>query len=193
MRRYGSACYCVEASGELATELMSDSSGKMRVVRAAVSGENGFGEFCVSTDITGSSLGRVAGGKQLRSEMVPLRTIESIAQELGLDRIDLMKVDIEGAEVYALEVIPECLLQRIDQIAIEFHDVHGVISTRDVTATKRRLERLGFDGIKFSLNNTNWVFVRRDRIGVGWLEWWYVKVIVRWIRGTFRKLRLSGN
>ena len=51
---------------------------------------------------------------------VPVRRLATIAQNLGHGRIDLLKMDIEGAEYAALS---ECLdsFPMIDQLLVEFH------------------------------------------------------------------------
>jgi len=52
----------------------------------------------------------------------PARSLESLCAELGIQEIDLLKLDIEGAELEVLEQAPASLLARIRQITCEFHD-----------------------------------------------------------------------
>jgi hypothetical protein len=49
---------------------------------------------------------------------VPGASIESLMREAGVDRIDLLKVDIEGAEIDALRAAP---LDRVGELITEFH------------------------------------------------------------------------
>ncbi len=56
---------------------------------------------------------------------VSIRAIDSVWQELGLGNVDLMKINIEGAEFPLLEKMIECdLLKRVDHYLIQFHEWH---------------------------------------------------------------------
>jgi FkbM family methyltransferase len=48
-----------------------------------------------------------------------LRRLETLADEQGLDRIDLLKVDVEGAELELLEGIGEARWRSVRQLAME--------------------------------------------------------------------------
>ncbi len=54
-----------------------------------------------------------------------LTTISAAMREHDIDRIDFIKVDVEGAEWAALEGIEESDWPRIRQLALEVHDVDG--------------------------------------------------------------------
>jgi FkbM family methyltransferase len=72
---------------------------------------------------------------------VPARRLVTLAGELGLSHIDLLKMDIEGAEypvIADLTSAPEHLLPR--QLLVEFHHFFpeiGVIATREAIETLR--------------------------------------------------------
>jgi FkbM family methyltransferase len=72
---------------------------------------------------------------------VPARRLLTLAGELGLSRIDLLKMDIEGAEygvIADLPHTPERLLPR--QLLVEFHHFFpeiGVLATRKAIAALR--------------------------------------------------------
>lgn len=53
---------------------------------------------------------------------VETRTLEALARERGLQRIDLLKLDCEGAEGRILASMPEALLASVRRVAMEFHD-----------------------------------------------------------------------
>ena len=82
-----------------------------------------------------------------KGESFPVRRLQSIAAELGHDAIDLLKMDIEGAEYDAVED----LLQtgpRIGQILIEFHHRlrrEQLARTRETIAGLRQAGYLIFD------------------------------------------------
>jgi FkbM family methyltransferase len=56
---------------------------------------------------------------------VPARTIASIAEELGHERVDLLKLDIEGSEYPVLDALD---LRRLGVrvVCVAFHNDHGV-------------------------------------------------------------------
>ena len=74
---------------------------------------------------------------------VPAYTIESIAARLGHARIDLLKMDIEGAEY---EVIEGLLagVQRPRQLLVEFHHRHTGFSRADTAAAVAALQAAGY-------------------------------------------------
>jgi hypothetical protein len=75
---------------------------------------------------------------------VPGVTLATLVDRLGLARIDLMKVDIEGAEIALFDAAPDDLLRSIAQITVEFHDFADPSRAPAVRRTLARLDRLGF-------------------------------------------------
>lgn len=67
----------------------------------------------------------------LRKESCPVKTLSAELTASGFDRIDLVKIDVEGAEEDVLTGIDESDWPRIRQFVIEVHDVDG------------RVERIG--------------------------------------------------
>ena len=56
---------------------------------------------------------------------VEIRDVATVFDGLGLDRIDLLKLNIEGAEYDVLDRLAETgWLARIDQILVQFHEWH---------------------------------------------------------------------
>jgi FkbM family methyltransferase len=55
-------------------------------------------------------------------ESVPCVRLEEALELCGVEKIDLLKIDVEGAEVEILEGADPKIWERIDRIALEFHD-----------------------------------------------------------------------
>jgi FkbM family methyltransferase len=75
------------------------------------------------------------------------RRLSQVVEEAGVDRIDIVKLDIEGAEVGVLLSEDGSFLQRIDQITCEFHDgsmTGGTVTSEEVRKAIARLNSLGF-------------------------------------------------
>jgi amino acid adenylation domain-containing protein/FkbM family methyltransferase len=70
----------------------------------------------------------------------PLKTISQAIRENGVDRIDLLKIDVENGEWQVLEGIDDCHWPIIRQVVMEVHDVEDRL---DLIATK--LRAAGFD------------------------------------------------
>ena len=56
------------------------------------------------------------------SEPVPSVTLHQAIDQCGVSRIELLKIDIEGAEIEVLEGADIDVWERIERVAIEFHD-----------------------------------------------------------------------
>ena len=69
---------------------------------------------------------------------VPVRTLPSLMEEHGLDHIDLLKVDVEGAEIQVFEGAAECLRSgKVHRVICELHGTRQQV--------KPMLEELGFE------------------------------------------------
>ena len=74
-------------------------AGRVRLVQAAAWNSPGSLQFEVGT---ASQTGHVAGASSARAVTVRAVTLDDVAAELKLPRVDFIKMDIEGAERHAL-------------------------------------------------------------------------------------------
>jgi len=65
-------------------------------------------------------------------EEVEEKTLETIINELNLNKIDFLKIDCEGAEYQIFDSTPDSIFDKITTISMEFHD----IKNKDFTAEK---------------------------------------------------------
>lgn len=72
---------------------------------------------------------------------VPCTTLDDVLASNGLSGVDLLKIDIEGAEYEVLYGAQACL-ERIREIRMEYHTVDGV--GHDVESLKQFLTRRGY-------------------------------------------------
>jgi FkbM family methyltransferase len=92
--------------------------------RAAVSDADGVVQLRVNgpTDAFDIPAAPIQRGNDDRSlEEVEARTLHSILKDVGLERVDLMKMDIEGSEYAVLESSPDAIA-RCDRVVMEWHD-----------------------------------------------------------------------
>jgi FkbM family methyltransferase len=182
--RYGCRVCAVEANPNLVPTIQRLEG--VEVLHVAAVGAPGEVELHLSDDILASTVLKgqpgVANGTVVRVKGL---TLAQIFEHFGLTRADLIKIDIEGAEVGLIMNAPEALLRTVPQITMEFHDFCGLSTPREVEAVCRRLRDLGFDGFRFGIDNTNWLFAQRNLRGVGALRRWYATQFVRRARNVF--------
>lgn len=76
-----------------------------------------------------------------------VRRLKSIMEENGHDRIDLLKLDIEGAEFDVIDDILHCDV-RIHQLVVEFHYKHKEFEGRGVELLSRTISLLNDKGYR---------------------------------------------
>jgi FkbM family methyltransferase len=139
---------CVEPDPRTFAMLERNLGGDPRatLVRAAVTAENGP----VGLRRTeGSSWGTTVGGG---GEDAPGVTLEALLDAHGLDRVDLLKVDIEGLEHEALRASPA--LARAGMVVGELHPGRFAVGAEHALEDLRRcggFERSGLEGDIFVL------------------------------------------
>ncbi|HIM22043.1 MAG TPA: FkbM family methyltransferase [Gammaproteobacteria bacterium] len=90
----------------------------------------------------------------------PVKDIDTIASELKHKEIDLLKMDIEGAEYEVIEALPKNRVA-INQILIEFHHMYkGVPISKTVDAIST-LSNLGFE--LFNISQRTYEFSFRKK------------------------------
>lgn len=62
-----------------------------------------------------------AGSDTSKRARVPVRSVAAVLGELGLERIDVIKVDTEGAEYDILTAVPAAVLERVRLVTGELH------------------------------------------------------------------------
>lgn len=75
--------------------------------------------------------------------VTPAYTLESIMRELGHERIDLLKLDVEGAEYDAIDAMLRAAA-RPGQILVEFHHRFPAIGKRRTAVCIERLRAAGY-------------------------------------------------
>ncbi len=89
----------------------------------------------------------------------PVKTLSTIMRELGHERIDILKMDIEGAEYAVLEDILRSP-PPIGQILVEFHHRMPGHSLDQTRAAIERLRERGYRVFDVSPRGTEYAFVR---------------------------------
>jgi len=144
-RRPGTTSLIVEADPGLFEALQTAPGG--RKIWAAASGSDGEATFHASDNPEGGNIFSEEG----EQFTVKTHSLETLAGMLGAETVDLMKVDIEGAELELFESASDSLLQRFKQITIEFHDFLDPSHLPRIEKIFARFESLGFMVVKCSM------------------------------------------
>lgn len=102
--------------------------------------------------------------KPIKSAAVEAKTLAQMLEQNGLDRVDLLKVDCEGAEYEFLFETPPSVFQKIRNLSIEYH--RGAKPILDF------LQNLGFE----CREKTNWL---SSDYGTIW-AWYRKDTVVKW-------------
>ena len=99
---------------------------------------------------------------RIRKYKVQGRSLSTLLKELGLTKVDLLKLDLEGAEYELIANLTAEDIRTVDQVFIEFHH-HAFkrIHRRDTRKAVSTIKSLGFKA--FTLDSHNYLFYR-DKI-----------------------------
>jgi FkbM family methyltransferase len=151
-RMPGARLYAFEPSATAFSKLQASFGQRVRTFRYALGAENG--EQPLYADRPGSELGSLihrdlhryglAVGEQ---ETVIVRRLDTLCAELDVERIDLLKIDAEGAELDVLRGAGDMLGTRIGVIEFEFGGTaidahHALRDFFDVLEPAYRIHRL---------------------------------------------------
>jgi FkbM family methyltransferase len=118
---------------------------------------------------------------------VATTTFSDFRKRTGVSRINLLKIDIERAELDLFESTPDDELLRCDQITVEFHDFLCPDDRPRVDAARKRLRDIGFFEIRFSLDNTDVLFVNK-KTRISPVHVLFLKSVVKYALGIRRRL-----
>lgn len=94
---------------------------------------------------------------------VPVRRLSTVMKELGHDKIDVLKMDIEGAEYAVIEDIFSEKVP-IDQLLVEFHDRFKEVGIGKTRTAIEMLMTNGFVPIAIGESGDEYSFVHSSRL-----------------------------
>ena len=98
--------------------------------------------------------------KNFQTVKAPVRTLKSICKELNHTVIDLLKMDIEGAEYEVIDTLQQQDIA-VNQILIEFHHMYKGISLKDTLKAIDKLRELNFE--LFNISQRTYEFSFRKK------------------------------
>lgn len=172
----GCLCYAIEAVPRLFDTIPGHP--RIRKFNLAISEKDGPISFCVSSQEESGSVSNLPSDMVTETITVKGVTLGSFIEAQEIDAVDLLKIDIEGAETGLLKTIDKHTLSKIRQITVEFHDFLPYFDQKqDIRIIKHRLDKLGFECIRYSMRyHADVLFINRHLSGlkpsqIGWLKW----------------------
>jgi FkbM family methyltransferase len=127
---------------------------------------------------------------------VPCISLVELLSAGNVGAIDLLKIDIEGAELDLLRSTPPEYLLQARQMTVEFHACVGIGTVAEIERIIRRLDGIGFTAIDFSTNYSDVLFVNRHAVRLGPMEMASLqcqKYVLGAVRVARRRLRDMGR
>jgi len=179
IRRFGCQCHLVEANPRLVETLIVARAES--ITTAALGARDGRGMLHVSENPEATGL--FDAGSSTTSVEVETISLATLMQRLGITEIDILKLDIEGAEFDLIASTPDQILQRINQITVEFHDFKPAFRGRGLFEKARaRLQSMGFDCCNMAFRTHGDVlFLNRARLRLAATQRIYFQFCARWI------------
>lgn len=182
-------CYAVEALPSLYAQIPE--TPLLKKFNCAITESDKFVTLYVAKNTESSSIYELPSEDTDRTVTVRGMMFETLLKSENLTAVDLLKVDIEGAEADLFYSLRDETIRQMKQITIEFHDfVKGRPGRSVVRAIKERLRSLGFFCVVFSLtDNTDALFLNKTHCGISWFERFYLSYVERYFEGGGRFLR----
>ncbi len=92
---------------------------------------------------------------------VPVKRLSTIMKELGHDQIDILKMDIEGAEYDVIKDISKSGIRPL-QILVEFHHRFPGVGIKRSKEAIDRLRSMGYQLFSVSTTNEEFCFIRNS-------------------------------
>lgn len=191
IRRYGCRVVSVEPVKQLYDKIARHP--KLELLPVAVGGTNHMIELNVFANRCASALGPVSAEEKMVAQPVEMITIAELRRRTRTAKVDLLKLDIEGAEIDLFAQSSDEELQAYPQITLEFHDWLYASQVANVIDVLERMRRIGFWVIPFSLDHSDVLFLNRQT-GVSPAEVVYLRSVVKYSMGIARRFRNAfGN
>ncbi len=162
MQKYGCHVYGFDPtpkSIEFVRKRLTPNFSLFEVGVAAMGGEATFYLPNNVEHVSGSLFSTAHVGKKIIT--VPLIAIDDVPRVIGTDKIDLLKLDIEGAEFDLLDAPGFAKTScHTDQICIEFHHRWAQFGKARTVHAVACLKKLGFAAAWISSSNEEALFVR---------------------------------
>lgn len=181
----GCLCYAAEPNPHQFRLIPDDA--RINKYLMAIADRKGTVRFYVSQQPAASSILPVQTETIAQTIEVQATDLEGWVEDLAVKQVDLIKMDIEGAEIMVIESLSDEFLTSVRQLSIEFHDFNGLTPLAEVERAIRRLRSLGFFYIRMSrVGNQDTLFINRSACRISIFECLFIKYVSRNVIGLGR-------
>ncbi|MEM1445774.1 MAG: FkbM family methyltransferase [Planctomycetota bacterium] len=191
---YGVECHSYEPNPKLRDGIAARDG--LTLHPDAIGGEDGSAIFMIDPENSEASRlsghATTAGPADTPSVEVPVAGLARLIGDFTQDgrRITLLKLDVEGAEYDGLLNTPQDLLDRVDQLTVEFHDHDQTMTIAQVREVIEHVEAAGFRSIRWSVFGHGDVgFVHRRRVAVPGWQIACDRLAYRYLGGVVRRFK----
>ena len=118
---------------------------------------------------------------------VAATTISDVLARYNLAKVNLLKLDVEGAELEILDNLDDRTFSRIDQITVEFHDFRSREDLPRIRNIIGKMRSRGFTFLKFSTRSYgDCVFLNNESCRFSKIDLLYWKIQGRYLPGLAR-------
>lgn len=174
---FNCCCYAIEAVPAVYSQIPEN--GLVKKFNYAISDRNEPLKIYISDNRECNSISQEAASMYGLQGAISVDgiTLETFLKDQKIELIDVLKMDVEGAEEAVFNSTSDATLCKVKQLTIEFHDfVPGSISTKEVNKITNRLKRLGFLCIPFSyllpeMDTCDFLFVNTKLCKIPYKDW----------------------
>jgi FkbM family methyltransferase len=157
-RKFGCKVHAVEPNPLLCSGLQELAIPGVTVHGVALADTGGLRPFLLMDNSESSHFCNVDSANE-SVVYVKAMTLEDLIAAIPGGCIDLIKMDVEGAELNALEGVPAKTIEGIKQLTVEFHQFLHPESRARIEAVKKRFSDSGFWVVDFSRTNYDVLFI----------------------------------
>lgn len=188
---FGCKCYAVEALPSLYSQIVE--TPLIKKFNYAISLTNEPVKFGITDNPEYNHVDKWSVSNVIDTITVEGVSLETFIQQQQIESIDLLKVDIEGAEIDLFYSMSDDTISKIKQITVEFHDFVFPIA-KEVKAIKKHLKYLDFTCIVFSnKNNGDVLFLNNKCCDIPKVDYFYIRYIAKYVRGVSRIIERFFN
>lgn len=179
-KRFNALVWCLEPFAPLIPEL--EAIPHCRAFCLAIASKSGTATIHTGPNTEANSCFPLPGFTYTATSQVPAISLEDFLHQQHLQHVHVLKVDIEGSELDMFQTTPDDVLEKFDQISVEFHEWLGCGTRADVRSIIYRLRQIGFRHLSFVRGKyADVLFIHRRHLGplrhIGiWSTLWFVRL-----------------
>lgn len=180
--------FCVEPDPQLYQALAANSV--VSAYNFAITTRTGSVRFYLAENGECSSLIPPTISKTIGEIECRAVTMETLLAMIGKHQVDVLKVDIEGLETELLRSLDARVLDRVNQLTVEFHESIGMGTVKQVMETIDHIKTFGFGVLRGSFfDYSDVLFLHAERLNLRW-HWGWMAAVEKIRNGIYRKLPL---